>query len=67
MKPRERVRPALDHKEPDRIPIDLEATGETFGLHILLDEIRRLRGLHCKDAAKDLTGFGKPVRSFAVQ
>lgn len=33
MKPRERVKLALNHKEPDRVPLDLNATA-TSGMHV---------------------------------
>lgn len=45
MKPRERVRLALDHKEPDRIPLDLGAGFQT-GMHVsIVYAIRQAMGL----------------------
>ena len=50
---RERVRLALEHQEPDRIPLDLGATSVT-GMHI--DTVYRLR------QALDLDAPGTPVK-----
>jgi hypothetical protein len=50
---RERVRLALEHKEPDRIPLDLGATSVT-GMHV--DTVYRLR------QALDLDAPGTPVK-----
>ncbi len=50
---RERVRLALEHKEPDRIPLDLGATAVT-GMHV--DTVYRLR------QALDLDAPGAPVK-----
>lgn len=53
MNSRERVRLALAHQEPDRIPLDLGATSVT-GMHV--DTVYRLR------QALDLDGPGTPVK-----
>ena len=53
MSSRERVRAALEHREPDRVPLDLGATAVT-GMHI--DTVYRLR------QALDLDAPGTPVK-----
>ena len=53
MNSRERVRLALEHREPDRVPLDLGATTVT-GMHV--DTVYRLR------QALDLDAPGTPVK-----
>jgi uroporphyrinogen decarboxylase len=49
MNPRERVLRALDHKEPDRLPVDLGATGATTLTEEAYQSLRRDRDLPTRE------------------
>lgn len=63
MKSRERVLAAVDHKEPDRVPLDLNGTIVTSLTQVAYDNLRSMLGL-AKDSNPEISHFAmNTVRS----